>query len=201
MDPSLPQNLEEYSASLTTIKFVCPLPLLRGPIPAGTLNDPSSGPYILAFKDLASWAAAYKSCESKIIFQCEEGARIGCAITASNKCKPAWWQSLISWKSMDLTKRERCEDIEMEVCLVAAKEKCVCFAKAKCTTPFLNARIAVGEKEIMNKWVERMVHAASLPEESKWVYFIGSDNLGGSKPSVTNSRASQYLGHDSQLQM
>ncbi|MBA0737287.1 hypothetical protein Gogos_010757 [Gossypium gossypioides] len=91
MDPSLPQNLEEYSASSTTIKFERPLPLLRGPIPAGTSDDPSSGPYILAFKYLPSWAAAYKSCESKIIFQCEEGARIGCAISASNKCKPAWW--------------------------------------------------------------------------------------------------------------
>ncbi|XP_012476227.1 uncharacterized protein LOC105793694 [Gossypium raimondii] len=201
MDPSLPQNLEEYSASSTTVKFGRPLPLLRGPIPAGTSDDPSSGPYILAFKDLPSWAAAYKSCESKIIFQCEEGARIGCAITASNKCKPAWWQSLIGWKSMDLTERERCEDIEMEACLVAAKEKCVGFAKVKCTTPFLDARIAVGEKEIMNKRVERMVHAASLQEESKWAYFIGSDNLGGSKPRVTNSRASQYLVPGSQLQM
>ncbi|MFQ6633366.1 hypothetical protein Gotur_010138 [Gossypium turneri] len=200
MDPSLPQNLEEYSASSTTIKFDRPLPLLRGPIPAGTSDDPSSGPYILAFKDLPSWAAAYKSCESKIISQCEEGARIGCAITASNKCKPPWWQSLIGWKSMDLKERERCEDIEMEACLVAAKEKCIDFAKEKCTTPFLNARIAVGEKEIMNKRVERMVHAASLPEESKWVYFIGSDNLGGSEPRVTNYRASQYLGTDSQLQ-
>ncbi|TYH59611.1 hypothetical protein ES332_D08G234600v1 [Gossypium tomentosum] len=173
MDPSLPQNPEEYSASSTTIKFGRPLPLLRGPIPAGTLDDPSSGPYILAFKDRPSWAAAYKSCESKIIFQCEEGARIGCAITASNKCKPAWWQSLIGWKSMDLTERERCEDIEMEACLVAAKEKCVGFAKVKCTTPFLDARIAVGEKEIMNKRVERMVHAASLQEESKWAYLSG----------------------------
>ncbi|KAG8477436.1 hypothetical protein CXB51_030896 [Gossypium anomalum] len=95
MNPSLPQNLEEYSASSTTIKFDRPLPLLRGPILAGTSDDPSSGPYILAFKDLPSWAAAYKSCESKIISQCEEGARIGCAITASNKCKPPWWQSLI----------------------------------------------------------------------------------------------------------
>ncbi|KAG4173913.1 hypothetical protein ERO13_A11G090066v2 [Gossypium hirsutum] len=180
MDPSLPQNLEEYSTSSTTIKFDRPLLLLRGPIPAGTSNDPSSSPYILAFKDLPSWAAAYKSYESKIISQCEEGARIGCAHTASNKCKPPWWQSLIGWKSMDLKERERCEDIELEACLVAAKEKCIGFAKEKCTMPFLNARIAVGEKELMNKRVERMVHAASLPEESKWVYFIRSDNLGGS---------------------
>ncbi|KAG4198326.1 hypothetical protein ERO13_A05G078500v2 [Gossypium hirsutum] len=201
MDPLLPQNLEEYSASSTTIKFEHPLPLIRGPILAGTSDDPSFGPYILAFKDLPSWAVAYKSCESKIIFQCEEGARIGCAITASNKCKPAWWQSLIGWKSMNLTERERCEDIEMGACLVAAKEKCIGFAKEKCTTPFLNSRIAVAEKEIMNKQVERMVHAASLPEESKWAYLMGSDYLGGSKPRVTNFRASQYLGSSSQLQI
>ncbi|KAH1067052.1 hypothetical protein J1N35_032039 [Gossypium stocksii] len=214
-----------YPKTWTTIKFERPLPLIRGPIPAGTLDDPSFGPYILAFKDLPSWAAAYKSCESKIIFQCEEGARIGCAITASNKCKPAWWQSLIGWKSMDLTERERCEDIEMGACLVAAKEKCVGFAKEKCTTPFLNARIivgekeimnkrkekcttpflnariTVGEKEIMNKRVERMVHAALLLKESKWVYFMGLDYFGGSKPRVTNIRASQYLGSSSQLQI
>ncbi|KAK8352271.1 hypothetical protein V6Z11_A05G084000 [Gossypium hirsutum] len=173
MDPLLPQNLEEYSASSTTIKFEHPLPLIRGPILAGTSDDPSFGPYILAFKDLPSWAVAYKSCESKIIFQCEEGARIG----------------------------ERCEDIEMGACLVAAKEKCIGFAKEKCTTPFLNSRIAVAEKEIMNKQVERMVHAASLPEESKWAYLMGSDYLGGSKPRVTNFRASQYLGSSSQLQI
>ncbi|KAH1106149.1 hypothetical protein J1N35_009917 [Gossypium stocksii] len=164
MDPSLPQNLEEYSTYSTTIKFERPLPLIRGPIPAGTSDDPSSGPYILAFKDIPSWAAAYKSYESKNHI--------------SMRGRRTNW-SLIGWKSMDLTERERCEDIEMGACLAAAKEKCVSFAKEKCTIPFLNARIAVGEKEIMNKRVERTVHATSLPEESKWVYFIGSDYLRG----------------------
>ncbi|TYI25988.1 hypothetical protein ES332_A05G084800v1 [Gossypium tomentosum] len=146
MDCSLPQNLEEYFASWTTIKFECPFPLLGGLIPAGTSDDPSSGPYILTFKELPFWVAAYKSCETKIMFQCEEYARIGCAIIASNKCKPAWWQSLIGWKSMDLTKREQCERIETKACLVVANEKCVGFTKVKCMTPFLNARITVGEK-------------------------------------------------------
>ncbi|KAH1106148.1 hypothetical protein J1N35_009916 [Gossypium stocksii] len=160
-------------------------PLLRDPILAGTSDDPSFGPYILTFKDLPSWVAAYKSCKSKIIFQCEEGT-----ITTSNKCKPAWWQSLIGWKSMDLTERERCEDIEIGACSVEAKEKCIDFAKVMCMTPFLNTRIVMWEKEIMNKRVERTVHAASLPEESKWVYFIRSNYLGGSEPKVTNSRAS-----------
>ncbi|KAK8352270.1 hypothetical protein V6Z11_A05G083900 [Gossypium hirsutum] len=161
MDCSLPQNLEEYSASWTTIKFECPFPLLGGLIPAGTSDDPSSGPYILTFKELPFWVAAYKSCETKIMFQCEECARIGCAIIASNK--------------------EQCERIETKACLVVANEKCVGFTKVKCMTPFLNARIIVGE--------------------NKWVYLIGSDYLRGSKPRVTNSRASQYLGSGSQLQM
>ncbi|XP_022728251.1 uncharacterized protein LOC111283874 [Durio zibethinus] len=193
MDPSLPQNLEEYSASSTTIKFDRPIPLLRGPIPAGPSDDPSSGPYLLAFKDLPSWAAAYKSTESKIISQCEEGARIGCAISASNKCKPPWWQSLIGWKSMDLKERERCEDREMEECLVAAKEKCVGFAKERCTMPFLDARIAVGEREVRNKLAGRMVHLASMPVESRWRDLIGLDKLGEREFTVTNYRASQYM--------
>ncbi|KAK8541512.1 hypothetical protein V6N12_014146 [Hibiscus sabdariffa] len=202
MEPQtqLPQNLEEYSASATTIKFDRPIPLLRGPIPAGTSDDPSSGPYILAFKDLPSWAAAYKSCESKIIAQCEEGARIGCAITASNKCKPPWWQSLTGWKSMDLKERERCENREMDECLVAAKEKCIGFAKERCTKPFLDARIALGERELMKEVVGGMVHVASMPEESKWGHLIWSDSLGGSEPRVTNCRASRYLGSGAQLQ-
>ncbi|KAE8708141.1 calmodulin-3-like [Hibiscus syriacus] len=201
MDPQLPQSLEEYSASSTTVKFNRPIPLLRGPILAGTSDDLSYGPYILAFKDLPSWAAAHKSCESKIIAQCEEGARIGCAITASSKCKPPWWQSLTGWKSMDLKERERCEDREMEDCLVAAKEKCIGFAKERCTAPFLDARIALGESDLMNKVVGRMVHAASMPEGSKWGHLIGSDSLGGPEPRVTSCRASQYLGSTAQLHL
>ncbi|GMI85760.1 hypothetical protein HRI_002246400 [Hibiscus trionum] len=147
MDPPSPLNLEEYSASSTTIKFNRPVPLLR---------------------------------------LCEKGARIGCAITASNKCKPPWWQSLTGWKSMDLKERERCEDREMEGCLVAAKEQC--------TAPFLDARIALEKREIMNIVVGRMVNAVSMPEESKW------GRLGGSEPRVSNCRASQYLGSGAQLQ-
>ncbi|XWS76340.1 hypothetical protein CRYUN_Cryun01aG0167600 [Craigia yunnanensis] len=196
----LPQNLEEYSASSTTLKFDRPIPLLRGPIPSGPSDDPSSGPYLLAFKDLPSWAAAYKSCQSKITTQCDEGARIGCAITASNKCKPPWWQSLIGWKSMDLKERERCEDREMEGCLVATKEKCVGFAKERCTMPFLDARIAVEERELRNKVVRRMVHVASMPVENTWCGLIGLDKLGECELRVTNYKASQFLGSGAQLQ-
>ncbi|XVF80851.1 hypothetical protein PTKIN_Ptkin15bG0108600 [Pterospermum kingtungense] len=200
MDPSLPQNLEEYSASSTTINFDRPIPLLRGPIPAGPSDDPSSGPYLLAFKDLPSWAAAYKSCESKIISQCKEGARIGCAISASDKCRPPWWQSLIGWKSMDLKERERCEDREMEACLVAAKEKCVGFSKDRCTTPFLEARIAVGKSETRNKAAARLVHVASIPVESTWPDLIGLDTLGEWEFRVTNYKASQFMLSGAQIQ-
>ncbi|EOX94622.1 hypothetical protein QUC31_004617 [Theobroma cacao] len=200
MDPSLPQNLTDYSASSTIIKFDRPIPLLRGPIPAGSSDDPSSGSYLLAFKDLPSWAAAYKSCQSKIISQCEEGARIGCAVTASNKCKRPWWQSLVGWKSVDLKERERCEDREMEGCLVAAKEKCVGFAKEKCTMPFLDARIAVGEREVRNIVVGRMVLVASMPEESTWHDLIGWVKLGECEFTVTNYRASHFLRSSARLQ-
>ncbi|KAJ6392051.1 hypothetical protein OIU77_025917, partial [Salix suchowensis] len=45
-------------------------------------------------------------------------------------------------KLEDLKERERCEDRELEGCLVAAKDKCVGFAKEKCWKPFREARIA-----------------------------------------------------------
>ncbi|OMP04950.1 hypothetical protein COLO4_09179 [Corchorus olitorius] len=202
MDPSssLPQNMEEYSASATILKFDSPIPLLRGPIPAGPSDDPESGPYLLAFKDLPSWAAAYKSSESKIISQCEEAARIGCAIAASNKCKPPWWQSLMGYKSMDLKERERCEVREMEECLVTAKGKCVSFAKEKCGKPFLQARIAVARREVRNKVVRKLIHIASMPEESAWRDLIGLDKLGEFEITATNCIASQFLSSGARLQ-
>ncbi|KAG6783872.1 hypothetical protein POTOM_009550 [Populus tomentosa] len=164
MNPSIPQNLDEYSASATTIKFDRPIPLLRGPIPAGPPDDPSISPHVLAFRNPQSWAVAYKTCESKIISQCEEGARFGCAITASNKCKPPWWRGFIGGARLeDLKERERCEDREMEGCLVEAKDKCVGFAKEKCWKPFRDARIAVREEEV----VRNLVSLVSVPQRSK----------------------------------
>ncbi|KAG5250550.1 calmodulin [Salix suchowensis] len=189
MNPSIPQNLDEFSASATTIKFDRPIPLLRGPIPAGPSDDPSISPHVLAFRNPQSWAVAYKTCESKIISQCEEGARFGCAITASNKCKPPWWRSFIGGAKLeDLKERERCEDRELEGCLVAAKDKCVGFAKEKCWKPFREARIAVREEEV----VRNLVSLVSVPQRSsKWICLIGSGkfNFG-----VTNFRASEFLG-------
>ncbi|KAJ0110389.1 hypothetical protein Patl1_03287 [Pistacia atlantica] len=177
-------NLEEYSASSTTVKFDQPIPLLRGPIPA-------AGPYLLAFRSPKSWAAAYRSCESKILSQCEEGARIGCAINASNKCKPPWWRNLIG-------EREECEVREMEACLVVAKEKCVGLAKEKLLKPFGEARIA---GRVSAKEVEKLVCLASLPERCTWRELIGLDRLGSRflgdfESGVTCYRASELLGSD-----
>ncbi|KDP21393.1 hypothetical protein JCGZ_21864 [Jatropha curcas] len=193
MDSSMPENLDEYSASTTTIKFDYPIPLLRGPILAGPSDDPSSGPYVLAFRNPQSWAAAYKICESRIIEQCEGGARIGCAISASEKCKPPWWHNLIGRKLPDLKERERCEEREMEGCLAAAKEKCVGFAKDKCSTPFREARIAVGEGAVGKKTMRKLVCLVSMPQRSKWVSLLGFNKC---EFGITNCKASELLGPD-----
>ncbi|KAH7577598.1 hypothetical protein ACOSP7_001446 [Xanthoceras sorbifolium] len=193
-------NMEEYSASSTTIKFDYPIPLLRGPLRAGPHDDPSSGSYLLAFRSPQSWAAAFRSCESRIISQCEEGARIGCAISASNKCKPPWWRNLIGPKPMDLKEREGCEVREMETCLAVAKDKCVGFAKEKLLKTFRDARIA---GRVSPKEVQKLVCLASLPQErAAWTDLIGLDRvLGDSGFGMTNYRASELLGSDSSYEL
>lgn len=94
---------------------------------------------------------------------------------------------------MDLKERERCEDREMEGCLVATREKCVGFAKDRCSMPFLEARIAVGEREIRNKVAGRIVHVVSMPVECTWRDLIGLDELGEWEFTVTNYKASQFM--------
>lgn len=142
--PEVPSiDLEEYSASKTLIPFDRPMSLLRGPIKAGSQEE-SAGQFILAFKDPVSWASAYKACESQVTQQCESGARIGCSIAASDKCKTPWWKSFTgSASNQDFAERARCEEREMEACLEAAKGKCYEFAKQKCFPAFRDAKIAV----------------------------------------------------------
>ncbi|XP_050238504.1 uncharacterized protein LOC126687994 [Mercurialis annua] len=172
MDPSTPTKLDEYSASATTINFDDPIPLIRGPIPASESDDPSSGPYVLAFRNPQSWVTAYKLSESKLISQCEGGARIGCAISASEKCKPPWWRYLIGAKLPDLEEREKCEEREMEGCLVVAKEKCVGFAKDKCFKPFCDARIAVGkDRKLIEKCTNQRA-SELLASDPKYEWFF-----------------------------
>ncbi|KAM1101544.1 hypothetical protein ACFX2B_007813 [Malus domestica] len=141
-------------------KIRSPGPLLRGPVRAGPPDDPSSGPYVLVFRDPKAWANAYRACESKIVEQCEAGARIACAVSASEKCKPPWWRAMIGQKVTDLKQREQCEEREMEGCLTAAKEKCGGFAKEKCLKPFREARIA----GVNVKQVERLVCWGTLAD-------------------------------------
>ena len=74
----------------------------------------------------------------------QAGARSGCSITASRKCKPPWWKGLFGAAPTDYEERERCEEREMAACLEAAKEACITFAKGKCIAPFRDARIASG---------------------------------------------------------
>ncbi|KAJ0246374.1 hypothetical protein HA466_0169180 [Hirschfeldia incana] len=174
--------MEEYSASATTVAFDRPIPLLRGPIPAGR-SEP--GQYVLAFRSLDSWAAAYKRCEAQIKEQCEEGARIGCAVSASNNCKPPWWRSFSGGAVVDMREREKCEEREFKECLGAAEVKCSGFAKEKCSGAFLDARVAVEREE-----VEGLVWLASMPEgSSRW--WLGS--LVQARGSKTNRRARDLL--------
>ncbi|XP_022145972.1 uncharacterized protein LOC111015296 [Momordica charantia] len=184
MEPSQPQNPDDYSASSTIITFQRPIPLIRGPIRAGPSENPSAGPYLLAFRDPQAWESAYKICESKIIEQCEAGARIGCSITASNKCKPPWWGFLIhSSKGLDLKEREHCEEREMEACLAAAKEKCVGFAKEKCSKPFMEARIVARGRKVTEK------------EAKMWVCWASVGNKDFVIPLVEIGRKFSGVGH------
>ena len=62
-------SAEDYSAAATVVRFDPPLPLLRAPVPS-----PSSGPGeppVLAFRDAASWRAAWDAAEASLISQCE----------------------------------------------------------------------------------------------------------------------------------
>lgn len=158
---------DDFSAAATAVVFDRPIPLLRGPVPSG-------GSYVLAFRSLDSWSAAFKRCETLIKDQCEEGAKIGCAVSASNNCKPPWWRG----SGGDMREREKCEEREFEGCVAAAKGKCAAFAKDKCSGAFLDARIA------KDKEVEGLVWLASMPEESRWRDLMG---LGGSLRLHTNN--------------
>ncbi|XP_030451487.2 uncharacterized protein LOC115673452 [Syzygium oleosum] len=207
---SSPDNLDDYSPSATTAVFPRPLPLLRGPLPAAPTDDPSSGPFVLAFRGLDSWSAALASSKSKILEQCEEGARIGCAVAASRGCAPPWWAPLAGRKA-DLKRREECEAREMESCLVAAKEKCAGFAVDKCSKPFMDARVAVvGERDASERAVvRRLISRSCLAGKSEsfdlgWFDELGLDDLvkcgrGGVsyvKASELVARKTDFSGND-----
>ncbi|KAK9282488.1 hypothetical protein L1049_005406 [Liquidambar formosana] len=197
-----PYNLDDYSPSSTIIPFERPLPLLRGPVPAGSTDDPSIGPFVLAFRDAQAWRSAYRACESKLIEQCEGGARIGCSLSASSKCKPPWWRALIGRiSSSDFAERAKCEEHETEICMSAAKENCVRFAKEKCLNPFRDARVAVRERKVDSREVSKLISLASASNGSAMANSIGVIQLGSWLSSkfvyeVTNCRGSDLLGPD-----
>ncbi|KAK9101641.1 hypothetical protein Scep_025071 [Stephania cephalantha] len=157
------RDSSDFSATATIIAFDPPLPLLRGPIPASSSDDPSIGPFVLAFKDAQSWKSALQACQSKIIEQCElaelvgssnanaGGARVGCSISASAKCKPPWWRTYFGGGATDLSEREQCEECEMEACLASTRESCLKFSKDKCLNPFRDARIALIDPKKLRK--------------------------------------------------
>ncbi|EXB26549.1 hypothetical protein L484_012538 [Morus notabilis] len=200
MEPSTPpQDLEEYSASSTTIVFDRLVPLLRGPVRSGPGDDPSAGPYVLAFRDARAWRNAYRACESKIAEQCEAGARIGCAMTASSKCKPPWWRSLSGFKVSDLKEREECEEREMEGCLAAAKDKCGGFARERCVKSFRDARIAARVGGLSPKQAEKLVCWTIMADKSLWIDLVGFKRLvrlglSDREFGATNYRACELLG-------
>ncbi|KAK7396395.1 hypothetical protein VNO78_17376 [Psophocarpus tetragonolobus] len=202
MDASIPNNVDSYAPSSTVITFDRPVPLLRGPLPAGPSDDPSAGPYVLAFRNSRAWASSFTACERKIVEQCEEGARIGCAVSASRRCKPPWWKALASPTLADLKEREQCEVREMADCVAAAKEKCVAFARDKCLVPFRDARIRV-EKGVMSpRGAVKFIGLVSMPvsERSLWLMNqMGPWGLIGDL-GVTNCRASELLGFDNYVQ-
>ncbi|KAL1547190.1 hypothetical protein AAHA92_23696 [Salvia divinorum] len=193
MDGGALPNPGDYSTAATLIPFPRPLPLLRGPIKAGPLDDPSSGPYVLAFKTPRAWAAAHRSCRAQIIAQCESGARIGCSISASSKCKPPWWKAILGvYSKHDFKARERCEEIEMEACLAAAKERCGGFAKQRCEPAFMNARIVATGFD--SKGVSRLISTVCFAGEKS--YGIGFWGEFVQKCEVTNIRGRDLLGSD-----
>ncbi|KAG9459778.1 hypothetical protein H6P81_004286 [Aristolochia fimbriata] len=169
---ALSGDMEDFSASQTVVWFDPPVPLLRGPVPSGLSDNPSVGPFVLAFRDDRSWRSAFHRTQSKCIQQCEEGARVGCSISASNKCSPPWWKTFFRVSPVDFAEREKCEEREMSSCLVAARESCIQFAKDKCIAPFRDARIAVTSS----------MYTGSLPKTAT---------------EVTNYRGSVLLDNDS----
>ncbi|KAK4747273.1 hypothetical protein SAY87_026310 [Trapa incisa] len=196
---------DDYSAVATLVPFERPLPLLRRPIPAGCRDDPTAGPYVLSFKDPDSWTTALRSCRSQITEQCEEGARIGCAVAASRACAPPWWASLTGQK-VNLKEREECEVREMERCFADKRGKCADFARERTLRPFMAARVGVredsGRRAVISKEMgKKLICWVSVPNDSLRLGLMGLQDLAKIESSVTNYRASEIFVTDFSLQL
>ncbi|CAN6381788.1 unnamed protein product [Urochloa humidicola] len=76
---STDESAEDYSAAVTVVRFDPPLLLLRAPVPSPGAAAESP---VLAFRDDASWRAAWDVAETSLVSQCEAGAWSGCSTTA-----------------------------------------------------------------------------------------------------------------------
>uniref|UniRef100_A0A0E0BL80 Uncharacterized protein n=1 Tax=Oryza glumipatula TaxID=40148 RepID=A0A0E0BL80_9ORYZ len=192
MDVPLPSGCvdqsEDYSPAATVVRFDPPLPLLRAPVPSSAA---SGEPPVLAFRDAASWRAAWEATEASLLSQCEAGARSGCSITASRKCKPPWWKGLLGGAPTDYQERDRCEEREMAACLEAAREACVKFAKEKCIEPFRDARIA--SEGLLENTKFAVWGAGSNRTSSASLCIANSQYPFNPRPGATNYRGSDLL--------
>ncbi|CAD6256194.1 unnamed protein product [Miscanthus lutarioriparius] len=185
---SADDSAEDYSAAATVVRFDPPLPLLRAPVPSPASGD---GPVVLAFRNAASWRAAWEVAEASLVSQCEAGARTGCSISASRECKPPWWKGLFVAAPTDYEERERCEEREMAACLEAAKEACIKFAKGKCIGPFRDARIA--SKGLLENTDFDVWGAAADKTTSTSSSAVNNQQWFSTDPGVTNYRGSDVL--------
>ncbi|KAI5059546.1 hypothetical protein GOP47_0025865 [Adiantum capillus-veneris] len=133
------------SREATTVGFNPPIPILRVPLPASQEDDPSKGPFVLAFQDEHSWLTAWNECEVKIAERCVAGARMGCSINAAKKCRPPWWHTILPF-FRNQEEKEACEEREMQNCLASAQSKCASYAEETCEGGFTDhARILDSE--------------------------------------------------------
>lgn len=142
----------------TTVAFDPPIPILRVPLPATQEDDPSKGPFVLAFQDEDAWLNAWQSCEIKVAERCEAGARMGCSIGAAKRCKPPWWHKIFPFfykPNHRYEDREACEEREMQNCLTDAKEKCTFYAKDICQGGFREARIVNSPASLDSNFQQR----------------------------------------------
>ncbi|CAL4979711.1 unnamed protein product [Urochloa decumbens] len=185
-------SANDYSVAATVIRFDPPRPLLRAPVPSPAPGEPPvREPPVLAFRDAASWRAAWDAAQASLVSQCEAGARSGCSITASRKCRPPWWKSLFGAAPTDYQERERCEEQEMAACLEAAKEACIKFAKGKCIVPFRDARIA--SEGLLENTDYDVWGAGGDKASSTSLAVLNNQNSFSPGPGVTSYKGSDLL--------
>lgn len=136
-------NLSPY---VTVVAFDPLIPLARIPVPAGQEEDPSKGPYVLAFRNDETWRQSWRTCKENVVTQCEAGAKVGCSISAAKACRQPWWKAYLPFLgsgSDDPSKREECERREMRSCLLSSHELCFTYARETCVPVYSNMRIAI----------------------------------------------------------